>query len=401
MNENDSLIQTLCNLIRIPSCSHADGGEESAAQAYVEARMREAGARVTTFDAADVEGFLQHPLCCGPQRNYRNRPTVLGEIGPADAPALLVLAHSDTVSINNEPELWKVTRPFEPRVHEGRVYGRGAGDDKWGVATLIQLILEFAPLRERLAKRVIFASTIDEENGVGNGLLLLHLAGIKAQKALYLDGCNKVPAAGNLGGSNLYLRPAQSISNETLAADELKLRSACDRLSQTRAGLFDQPMLAGSYIRDQSAAIRRDADHRGAPFLLLYFYTVPGEDGAALQNQLERMIRDEVGDRYTISCRMPWFEATALAPDHPWINEFTDAFRTATGLATEAIISAKQDSFVLRKYADIPTISFGVSRSSGPGALHTPDEFITLEDSNLGWQVAKQVVTDWLSPIKS
>src|SRR5690606_27022290 len=104
MTQSYDLTETLCDLISIPSCSNAEGGDEGAVQAYVEGRMRQAGARVSIFDVADVKGFLEHPLCSGPERNYCNRPTVIGEIGPASAPALLILAHSDTVSINNEPE---------------------------------------------------------------------------------------------------------------------------------------------------------------------------------------------------------------------------------------------------------------------------------------------------------
>ena len=67
--------------------------------------MRQAGARVRTFEADDMPEFRSHKICHGPNRQYKGRTTVIREVGPVDAPALLVLAHSDTVQINS-PDDW-------------------------------------------------------------------------------------------------------------------------------------------------------------------------------------------------------------------------------------------------------------------------------------------------------
>src|SRR5260370_29149110 len=93
------LIADLCRYVRMPSRSSATGGEEGALQAVIAEQMRSAGARVRVIEAGEMPDFYDHPLCHGRDRYYAGRPMVVGEIGPVDTPALLLLAHSDTVQI--------------------------------------------------------------------------------------------------------------------------------------------------------------------------------------------------------------------------------------------------------------------------------------------------------------
>lgn len=59
-------------------------------------------------------------------------PSVIGKIeGDGNGPVLLLNAHIDTVSAGDLEE-WK-TDPFKAEVKDGKVYGRGSGDDKGSV----------------------------------------------------------------------------------------------------------------------------------------------------------------------------------------------------------------------------------------------------------------------------
>ena len=394
----EQFFATLCDLVRIPSCSDARGGDEGAVQAYVARRLRAAGARVTTFEALDVPAFFDHPVCCGPDRDYSGRPTVLGEVGPDDAPALLVLAHADTVSINNEPEHW-TAGPFEPVMRDGCLYGRGSGDDKWGVAAVLTLAERLQEGDAACNRRVVFASTIDEENGVGNGLLLLHLFGVRAEAALYLDGCNAAAIVGTLGGSTVTLSPAREVTGEAFSLHAARLEAACRRMCATRSSVFDRPLWRDNYMREYSVGFRANAvaDERR---LAVPFYTLPGEDPEFIRHEVEVMIRGALGrdyGSYALHCRAPWFEPSTQDPDVPLVGFVCEAIREQLEIEPRILTGAKQDSFVLREYAGIPTVSFGISRLNVPGGAHEPDEHIECDIAWRGFRAAEQAVRAWLA----
>jgi len=72
-------------------------------------------------------------------------------------PKLLIVAHLDTVSATG------MTDPFTGRLDEGKIWGRGACDDKGPLATALSTLIQLWTEREGWRFDVIFAATIDEE----------------------------------------------------------------------------------------------------------------------------------------------------------------------------------------------------------------------------------------------
>jgi acetylornithine deacetylase/succinyl-diaminopimelate desuccinylase-like protein len=120
-------IDNLKQLVHIPSI---------AAQGYPRERVLEA-ARVTEaqLKAAGFQQVRQLDL----PKGY---PALYGEIeGPKGSPTVLLYAHYDVQPPGQEQE-WN-SPPFEPIERGGRLYGRGAADDKSGVVTHLATIQAF------------------------------------------------------------------------------------------------------------------------------------------------------------------------------------------------------------------------------------------------------------------
>ena len=139
----DSTIQLLRDLIAIDSVnpSLVPGGagetEISVAVAHV---MRAAGMDV---QIREVE---------------KGRPNVTAVLeGRAPGPTLMFCGHMDTVSVEG------MTRPFDPVERDGRIYGRGSGDMKGGVAAMIEAGTALARSGGLKAGRLIIAAVADEE----------------------------------------------------------------------------------------------------------------------------------------------------------------------------------------------------------------------------------------------
>lgn len=109
----DRFLNELFDLLRIPSISADSAFKNDVRKAaeFIKARLEEAGA-----DKVVVEETPGHPIVYGEKIIDPSLPTVL------------VYGHYD-VQPSVPDELW-TTPPFEPTVRDGKIYARGACDDK-------------------------------------------------------------------------------------------------------------------------------------------------------------------------------------------------------------------------------------------------------------------------------
>jgi acetylornithine deacetylase/succinyl-diaminopimelate desuccinylase-like protein len=95
------------------------------------------------------------------------QPVVYGEVpGPAGAPTVLFYGHYD-VQPPDPLEMWE-TPPFEPSVRDGRVFGRGSGDNKGQLLAHVYAVQAYLATGQRLPVNVKFLFEGEEEIGSPN-----------------------------------------------------------------------------------------------------------------------------------------------------------------------------------------------------------------------------------------
>jgi len=144
----DGAVEDLLALLRIPSVSALTRheGDVRAAAEWVRARIEKAG-----IEKAEILETASHPV-------------VYGEwLGAKDKPTVLIYGHFDVQPADPE-NLW-THPPFDPVIRDGRVYARGATDDKGNMLAPILAIEALLRAEGRLPLNVKLFFEGQEEIG--------------------------------------------------------------------------------------------------------------------------------------------------------------------------------------------------------------------------------------------
>lgn len=105
--------------------------------------------------------------------------------GSKDRPTLVYNAHTDMVPVGPG---WSV-EPYSATIKDNVIYGRGASDDKAGVAAMIYAMETLQEMGIKLPGRTVLTATVDEEIGGFAGLNYLIAEGIVGgDYGISLDG---------------------------------------------------------------------------------------------------------------------------------------------------------------------------------------------------------------------
>ena len=137
------VLATLADLIRINSVNSSyDGGPgEGEVAKYVRG----------FFEARGIETWEQEV--------FPGRPNVIARLPGKNPNRRLVLeAHTDTVSVKG-----MTIPPFEPEIHNNKMFGRGSCDTKAGLATMMHALVSLKEEGITPPCEVLLAAVVDEE----------------------------------------------------------------------------------------------------------------------------------------------------------------------------------------------------------------------------------------------
>ncbi|WP_431855960.1 M20 family metallopeptidase [Azospirillum sp.] len=183
----------LADLVRLPSLL----GAEAPAQELMARTFADLGLEVDRF-AIDEAALRLQPGWSPSLISYDGRENVVGVHRPRQTTgrSLILNGHIDVVPTGPE-ELWSAP-PFEPVVRDGRMYGRGAGDMKAGIAAFVTAFKALKSLGLQPAAPVYLQSVVEEEC-TGNGALACVARGYRADAAVIPEPFNHTLQVAQVG----------------------------------------------------------------------------------------------------------------------------------------------------------------------------------------------------------
>jgi succinyl-diaminopimelate desuccinylase len=184
--QRSDMIQALKEIIRIPAIAPENAGEGELKKAERLTRILETVGfdKIERFDAEDN------------RVPSKKRPNVIAYYyGENKAETLWIITHLDVVP-PGEDSLWTATKPFEPIVKEGFIYGRGSEDNGQSLIASIYAVKALKSLRIKPKRTIALAFVADEEQGSKYGIQYLIQRGLFKKDDLIV-----VPDSGNENGS--------------------------------------------------------------------------------------------------------------------------------------------------------------------------------------------------------
>jgi acetylornithine deacetylase/succinyl-diaminopimelate desuccinylase-like protein len=227
-----ALLDELIDWLRIPSVSTGGGDAPALARAcdWVCERIEAAGG---TAEQVALDGG--HPMAIGELQAAR-----------AGAPTVLAYGHYD-VQDPGPLEAW-TSPPFEPTERDGRLYARGAADDKGNYLPLLHVACELARAGE-LPVNVRFLVEGEEEIGSPSVLKWLRDADLDADCAIVFDSLMADEQT-----------PAISVGARGLAQASVEVRTGARDL---HSGLYGGAVLNAAHVLlAMFAGVAPDAEGR-------------------------------------------------------------------------------------------------------------------------------------------
>jgi acetylornithine deacetylase len=379
------VVELLCELIALPSVNpESDRGRTDAP--YGEGRV-----------ADYVERFFEpFGLNIERQEAVAGRENVLVHVPGEDLTAspVLVHAHMDTVDVHG------MDTPFTARIEKGRVYGRGACDDKASLAAGMTAVKELLEEGVKLPRGCVFVAGADEEYDM-MGSVALAAAGKAYCGAIVCEPTSlniapvtngqmyfKIKAHGKAVHSSRPELGVNAIYLMTEVIDLLRSR-AVSLYPERHHPLCGSPQLTVSIIQGGvSEHIVPDTCE-----ITLDRRIIPGERGDEAFEEIKSWLSEGL-DTATLSrvdTEMYYKNQPPLDTplDHPLVQGLTAAVEDVVGEANIVGVRGNTDASNLSE-AGIPSVVFG----PGGGGSHSTVEYAEIEQLTAAVKILKRFLRE-------
>ena len=387
-SRKEELFELLSELVKINSESFGDCGNEEECARYIYSLCEKMGLESDIFSPLDVEKFTEHPDYMD-GRNLEKRYNVVARWnGEEDIDELMLMGHSDTVKIGDLAN-W-VTEPLSGSIKDGKIFGRGACDDKYALATIIFIIKLLKESGFKPQKNLLMAAYSDEEYGGSHGALAAVLK-YPCKRILNADGRkDQIWHCGSGGGEMKYLfHTAETVDSAKKTALGIPIvlevldKFAAKRSEELEKNRFYKgTIIPKTSLRYMGIKAGNAGADLGQGEVYFVFYTDKSKDEIYDEfNELEKEIAQKlsplgiVGDGFVPATR--FFHYVYSEPDSEDIKLMVEASKEAIGIEPNVCGSCLSDLSVISKYGSSRAFAYGAGRDfSLEGGAHQPNEFI-------------------------
>ena len=386
--EKDGLFSLLSQLIKINSENFGNYGNEEACARHIYNFCEELGLKCDLYSPLSLEDFEENPDYF-PGRGLENRYNVSAIWqGSENINELMLMGHSDTVAIGDLSN-WNFD-PLCGEVKDGKVFGRGACDDKYAIAAALFLIRLLKENGFQPKKNLVFAAYCDEELGGSHGALAAVLKD-PCNRIVNMDGKeNQIWHCASGGQVTTYryhtVDPVDSAEKAAMAIpvviNELK-GFAQRRKSELEANSFYAgTIIPGTSMRYTEVRAGNNGADLGVGELQFGYYTDKTkeeiyEELAEIEKELDAKLAPLgiKGDGFIPYTR--FFHYGFCDPECKDIQDMLDAAQEATGSQPAVCGSCLSDLSIILKYSKADAYGFGAGRNFfDVGGAHQPNEYI-------------------------
>lgn len=406
IDENwESEVHFLRGLIQRPSIL----GNEAVVQNFISRHLADMGLEVDHWEIDHGE-ISKEPYYSPVEWSYEGRPVVVSTWHAAEGGgrSLILNGHVDVVPVGAENQ-WSYD-PWGGEVESGRMYGRGAGDMKAGVAAMIYAVKALKESGINLRGDVILETVIEEEC-TGNGTLATIARGYRGDAAIIPEPSKQAVLESHVGvmwvrvtvrGLGAHANSASDSANAILKACDL-IRAVKELEEQVNV-LEERPSLYKSLqhpLNYNVGTITAGDWTSSVPSECTFTVRIsafPGADLDQVQTQFKSFLLEAASKDEWLSKNLPEISFYAFRADgctisrhQPIMATLNRSHQRVTGRDVEIHTeTATSDMRVFNQYG-IPATWYGPIA----GNLHAPDEWVDLESLRETTKVLALAVMDW------
>ena len=372
------VVDLLCKLVALASVTPQSGEPD---ETHGEARIVGFLMGLFVRQGIDVER----------QEVWPGRANVLARVEGRGGPSLIFEAHTDTVEVANME-----IEPFSPQVRDGKVFGRGACDNKASLAAMITA-LQSVTGRGLPPGDITLAATCDEEYRA-SGVRYLTDHGFRADGGVVGEPTKLKLVIAHKGALRLQIvtrgRAAHSSEpekGESAIFHMARVVSALEEYGKTLSLREKHPLVQGPTVSvglisgGQAPNIVPDRCE-----IVVDRRMVPGEKAEVVEGELRQWLADRLAG-------VPWEmkvllrgEGMEAAPDSPIVRRCAGALDRVLGSHVVTGVPFGTDASRLSA-AGTPSVVLG------PGDIaqaHTALEWVAIEQVEAAVRVYEQIMSE-------